>query len=121
ALLPVPAESPASAEQWFHRTVMLTAEVGGAAFSDFQRALARPVAGGTGDELAFRRRVSANTTTTMGGSASWWIGRGWGIRIGGSYTPTRFNVWSEPEASQPAAVEGTTSYARLDTWTANAA
>ncbi|HSJ25298.1 MAG TPA: hypothetical protein VK929_11540 [Longimicrobiales bacterium] len=118
----VPADPPVSAEPWFQRSVMLTAEVGGAAFSDFQRALARPAPGSAGDERAFRRRVSATTTTTLGTSATWWMSRGWGIRVGGSYTPSRFTVWNEAEASQQATVQTEEAiWARLDTWTAHAA
>jgi hypothetical protein len=119
------AQARVSAEPWFNRSLMLSAEVGGAAFSDFQRAVARPAhdapleADHMGD---FNRRVSAQTTTTLGASVSWWIGHGWGIRSAASYSPTRFSVWNEQSAAR--ALEernsGVPTYAKLHSWTADA-
>jgi hypothetical protein len=104
---------------------MFSADIGGAAFSDFQRALARPAPGGpvtTAGLGDFRRRVSAQTTATLGASAAWWVRDGWAVRIGGTYAPTRFSVWNEPHAQR--ALDEFTSeeqaYAKLHTWTASA-
>jgi hypothetical protein len=114
-----------SAEPWFGRSLMFSAELGGAAFSDFQRALARPAPEGPGAEAGlgdFRRRVSANTTTTVGAAAAWWVRDGWGVRVAGSYSPTRFSVWNEQHA-QITLDEfggGRQAYAKLHSWTASA-
>jgi hypothetical protein len=118
--VPPPAEQ-VSAEPAFRRgTWMLSAEVGGAAFTDFQRARAQPMAG---DDLpGFRRRVSAGTTATVGASVSYWLLDGWGLRGSLSYSPTRFSVWNEAHAQHVFDQFGTedeTTYARLGSWTAS--
>jgi hypothetical protein len=120
-----PVAAQLSAEPWFRAgTLMITAEVGGAAFSDFQRAQARPL----DDQLglsSFDRRVSAQTAGSAGAWLEYWLFDGIGIRTGFSYTPTRFAVWNAepararleeiaPDATDP-------SYAALDVWLAHAA
>jgi hypothetical protein len=117
--LPTP---PVSAEQWFQPgTWMLSAQLGGAAFSDFRRTEARPIteqpaSGG------FERRVSARTSVSVGASAGYWIGSSWGVRAGASYVPSRFSVHSEEQAlrrlGEPDDVD--LRYASLGIWMADA-
>jgi hypothetical protein len=113
-----------SAEPWFEGgTWMVTLEVGGAAFSDFERTQARPV----GDDLElgdFDRRISARTAGSVGGWVSYWIGSGWGVRAGLSFVPSTFTVWNDESAQ--IALEGVApervdpEYASLGIWMANA-
>jgi hypothetical protein len=124
AALPVRAapQQPPPADPWLSAgTWMLTVEVGGAAFSDFQRTQARPVDGNVaiGD---FERRVSARTAGSIGGWASYWIGRTWGVRAGMSYVPSSFTVWNEEGARRSldtADPDYDPSYASLGIWLAN--
>jgi opacity protein-like surface antigen len=123
----VAQQRPVSAEPRFGGTVMFGLELGGAAFTDFQRALARPAAQpdaagkdtGVGD---FRRRVSARTTATVGASVAVWPRAGWGVRAGASWSPTRFSVWNEEQARRMLEEHGTVpeKYAGLNSWTAHA-
>lgn len=98
AVLPLRAAAQVSAEPWFRAgTWMMTVEVGGAAFSDFERSQARPVASEL--ELGdFSRRVSARTAVSLGGWISYWIGNGWGLRAGASWVPSSFTVWHDETA-----------------------
>lgn len=94
-----PAPEP-SAEQWFRPgTWMFTAELGGAAFSDFQsgEAQSTSVPPALGE---FERRISARTSVSIGGRVSYWIGRSWGLRAAGAFVPTRFSVWNEDSAQR---------------------
>jgi hypothetical protein len=110
-----PREAP-DAEPWFSRSLMFTLELGGAAYSDFHRGPATPSAGALdAPPMNGQRRVSARTTSTAGGSITWWAGDGWGIRIAGSYAPTRFSVWNGDGGV--AIPQDRDSYARLQTWT----
>jgi hypothetical protein len=95
-----PGEAQVTAEPWFNGgTWMFTVEVGGAAFSDFEKTQARPV--GDNIELGdFSRRVSARTAGSVGGWVSYWIGRGWGLRAGMSYVPSSFTVWNDESAQR---------------------
>jgi hypothetical protein len=114
------AQTP-TAEPWFRGgTWMFTAEIGGAAFTDFQRARARPAAG-THGVPDFQRRVSAATTFTAGAAATYWAGDGWGVRVAGAYTPTRFSVQNEAHAQRILdELDGDTPrYAKLGTWSAS--
>lgn len=122
---PAAAQTPrVSAEQWFGAgTFMLTVEVGGAAFTDFDRTEARPV--GEGIELeAFHRRISARTAGSVGAWMSYWIGNGWGVRAGASYVPSSFTVWNDESAQR--ALDGIApereepSFASLGIWMAHA-
>jgi hypothetical protein len=118
----LPAQT-VSAEPWFrHGTWMLSADVGGAAFTDFQRATARTMPGETavGD---FRRRVSAGTTVTMGGSATYWLGEAAGVRAALAWAPTRFSVRNAGEAQRVLNERDEAErepYARLDVWMGSA-
>jgi uncharacterized protein YjeT (DUF2065 family) len=123
AVLATPAlAQTVTAEPWFRAgTWMFAAELGGAAYSDFQRSLARAVS--PDSEIPdFHRRVSGATTVTGGASVTWWIRNGWGIRAAGSYTPTRFSVWNEEHGQKALDDGGATrpTYAKLATWTAAA-
>jgi hypothetical protein len=80
-------------------TWMLRLNVGGAAFTDFQRATA--TAEENDPELGtFQRRVSARTTATAGGSLTYWVLDGWGIRGSLSWAPSGFAVWNEDRAQR---------------------
>ncbi|HSK18161.1 MAG TPA: hypothetical protein VK912_03420 [Longimicrobiales bacterium] len=103
-------------------TFMLTVEVGGAAFSDFERTQARPLDGGL--ELGdFARRVSARTAGSAGAWASYWIRDGLAVRAGISFVPSSFTVWNEDiaraaiESLRPAEADPT--YASLSIWMAS--
>ena len=95
-----PGAAQVTADPWFNGgTWMFTLEVGGAAFSDFEKTQARP----TGNDIElgdFSRRVSANTAGSVGGWISYWISRGWGVRAGMSYVPSSFSVWNDETAQR---------------------
>lgn len=95
-----PAAAQVTADPWFTGgTWMFTLEIGGAAFSDFEKTQARPL--GEDVELGdFSRRVSANTAGSVGGWIGYWIGRGWGVRAGLSYVPSSFSVWNDETAQR---------------------
>lgn len=122
-VLPGPVNAQVTADPWFRAgTFMLTVEVGGAAFSDFERTRARPLDGSL--ELGdFSRRVSARTAGSAGAWASYWIRDGWGVRAGVSFVPSSFTVWNEDiaraalESMRPAEADPT--YASLSIWMAN--
>lgn len=112
-----------SAEQWFRSgTWLLTAHVGGAAFTDFQRAQARPLSGAA-DLGDFERRVSATTSVAVGGTATYWGGTSWGLRVGGAYVPSRFSVHTGQQARRVLADRADREemrYASLGIWMADA-
>ena len=122
-VLPARVHAQVTADPWFRAgTFMLTVEVGGAAFSDFERTQARPLDGGL--ELGdFARRVSARTAGSAGAWASYWIRDGLAVRAGISFVPSSFTVWNEDiaraalESLQPAEADPT--YASLSIWMAN--
>lgn len=125
-LLP-PAWSPLHAQEgsepWFRTgTIVLGGELGGVAFTDFQRSVARSNAD---PELGdFMRRVSARTTVTGGGSVSYWFRDGWAVRAALGYAPSGFSVWNEPRAQRvldARVQEEPATYANLGMWFANAA
>jgi len=97
---------------------MFTVEVGGAAFTDFQRGQAMPVS--TNSELGdFQRRISARTSATVGLWTSYWISDGVGIRAGGAFVPSAFRVWNEESAQRiidERSGQETRSYAGLGIW-----
>ena len=121
-LAAVPASAQVSVEPWLRRgTLMLTAEVGGAAFSDFRQTQARPLLEST--ELGeFQRRVSARTAMTVGGSAAYWFGDSWGLRLAGAFVPTSFSVWNEEAAQRVLDERGDGErdrYSKLAIWMAD--
>jgi hypothetical protein len=90
----------ASADQWFRRgTVMLTAQAGGAAFTDFQRATVHATPTDI-EPSEFQRRVGARTAAAVGGWIALWLSDAWGVRAGASYTPSSFAVRNEPSAQR---------------------
>jgi hypothetical protein len=125
AALPGRAAAQVTGDTLFHAgTWMLTVEVGGAAFSDFDRTQARPVGGDI--ELGdFSRRVSARTAGSLGAWVSYWVADSWGVRAGMAYVPSSFTVWNDESArraldlSTPA--DDDPGYASLDIWMAHAA
>lgn len=124
AVLSPPANAQDPAERWSRAgTWTLTAELGGAAFSDFQRGRARPV-----DESVelgeFERRVSGRTSTTVGARATYWLFDGWGVRVGAAFVPSGFSVWNEEAAQRVLDERGTGEpavYAPLRIWMADLA
>jgi hypothetical protein len=121
---PRAATAQVSAEPWFRAgTWMLRAEVGGAAFTDFQRGTAQG-ASPEPDLGTFQRRISARTTATAGGSISYWILDGWGVRGSLAFAASGFAVWNEDRAQQKLderADGERPEYARLSVWFADAA
>ncbi|CAN5845985.1 hypothetical protein BH23GEM9_BH23GEM9_04350 [soil metagenome] len=112
-----------SAEPWFRAgTWMLSAELGGAAFTDFQRATARPI--GADQPIGdFQRRVSATTTMTTGASVTRWVSDMTGVRAAVSYAPSRFSVWNAESAQRTLTAMGDSDrdrYASLGVWMASA-
>jgi hypothetical protein len=103
-------------------TLMVRAELGGAAFTDFQRGVARaPADPELGD---FRRRISAATTATVGGSATYWVGNTYGVRASVSYAPSSFNVWNDSRAQRVLDARNggeRETWARLGIWFVDAA
>jgi hypothetical protein len=74
---------------------------GAAAFSDLQRGsvhVLRPTSIGL-ERRELARRVSAETSTTLGANLSYWPSRNWGLRLNGTWAPTRFEtLMKESEA-----------------------
>ena len=97
---------------------LLTAELGGAAFTAFQRVRAVPqdAAG-----LATERRVAASTTATVGASIGYWAGANWGARVGLSWSPSNFTVAHEDDtdAGLIDSADATENYASLAVWGAD--
>ena len=100
-------------------TWLLTAELGGAAFTAFQRLRAVPSEGAGG--LPVERRVSASTTATVGASVGYWAGANWGARAGVSWSPSNFTVAHEDGADPVLTHNGdaTENYASLAVWGAD--
>jgi len=117
--------APVSADPWLRAgSWLLTVDVGGMAFSDFERSQARPESG-TPPADAFSRRISARTSMSIGGWASYWISETWAVRAGLSYVPSTFTVWNEDAAARSneslLAGDGEeATYASLGVWLANA-
>jgi hypothetical protein len=115
-----PAGAQLSAEHFFRKgTVSLTVTAGGAAFSDFQRAVEQPDTG----SQRFERRLSAGTTGVIGAELVWWLGSAWGLRAHASYMPSRFAVKHDREGEewlreQSVTAQGPT-YERLRIWAAD--
>jgi hypothetical protein len=84
---------------WFRQgSLLVSGELGGIAFTDFQRSTARsPADPELGD---FQRRVSAQTTVTAGIGLTYWIRDGWGLRAGAAYAPSGFSVRNDARAQQ---------------------
>ena len=101
-------------------TWTLTGELGGAAFTAFQRLRATPGQGDGG--IAVERRVAASTTATLGASFGYWAGRNWGVRAGVSWSPSNFTV-AHGEAGDtalaPLSGESSENYASLTVWGAD--
>lgn len=71
---------------------------GGAAYSDLQRSgvrLERLTADGL-EERSFPRRISVETSTAAGGWLSYWPTRSFGLRLQGTWSPSRFQVLATP-------------------------
>ena len=95
---------------------------GAAAFSDMQRGNARVFrATSAGMETrALGRRIGAETSTTMGAYLSFWPNRNWGIRVYGTYAPTRFQtIMRETHADLLNPAPDSIRLARLDVTTAD--
>ena len=114
---------PVSADPWLRAgTWLLGVEIGGIAFSDFDRSQAR-AEGGPVTAETLRRRISARTSMSIGGWASYWISDTWSVRTGISFVPSTFTVWNEAAARSMEAHPGAdeeASYASLDVWLASA-
>jgi hypothetical protein len=67
---------------------------GAAAFSDMQRgSLEVSRSGSAGVETRdLGRRIGAETSTVLGAYLSFWPNRNWGLRLAGTYAPTRFET-----------------------------
>lgn len=119
AAAPCAIAAQVSAEPWLRPgTLNLAVEIGGAAFSDFHSARARPVVPIT-DMHDFQRRVSARTSITLGATGTYWVGAGWGVRLAGAFVPTRFSVWNEESAElrlDPFPLDEDPMYASLGVW-----
>lgn len=72
----------------------LGVSAGAAAFSDMQRGsvrVFRPTPTGI-EEREMARRVGAETSTSLAGYLAYWPSRNWGMRLHGSYSPSRFET-----------------------------
>lgn len=86
-------------------SVAVSLYAGGAAFSPFQRS-AVSAAGAP----EYDRRVSAHTSTALGAEFMWWLSPSWGLRLHGSFLPSRFDVQQdavEPRSRSLAAGDST--------------
>ena len=93
---------------------------GGAAFTDFQRSeltASRLDASGEVSEQDFSRRIGAHTTGTIAGWLGYWPASTWGLRVYGSFTPTRFQTIISRSAAEFIGVDrlnpDTTQFASL--------
>jgi hypothetical protein len=69
--------------------------VGGAAYTDFQRADVRSVgitSAGIPFDVQYPQRLGAETTGTLAATLAFWPTRNWGLRFRGAYAPTRFET-----------------------------
>ncbi|HUF49203.1 MAG TPA: hypothetical protein VMN60_00100 [Longimicrobiales bacterium] len=119
-LLAVQAQAQVRVEERLRAgTWVFTAELGGAAFTDFQRGQATLLHGGGGE---LERRVSASTAATVGARVGYWPTDSWALRAGLSYAPSTFTV-AHDEAGEPlldAADDGASeTYASLGIWLAD--
>jgi hypothetical protein len=89
---------------------------GAAAFSDLQRGsvrVFRPTSVGM-EERELARRLSAETSTTLGGYLAYWPSRHWGLRLNGTFSPTRFEtLMKESEAEYAGMPQSSEEGARL--------
>jgi len=69
------------------RGFTLTGLIGGAANTDLQRVTAPDATA-----VAPLRRVTADTSPVVAGAIGYWPSRHWGIRVHGSFAPTRLEV-----------------------------
>ena len=84
---------------------------GAAAFSDMQRGsirVIRPTPGGV-EERELARRVGAETSTTLGAYLAFWPSRNWGLRLAGSWAPSRFETIMKEADADYAGVPTTSS------------
>lgn len=112
----VSAEPSLTAGTWH-----FTLDAGGAAFSDFQRAMAQQVTGGPGS-ARFERRVSPGTSSTVGGSVARWVTRGAAVRAAVAYAPSRLSAWNEPSGQRVLDANGNGAAdpgAKLGVWLAS--
>lgn len=114
---PASAQRGASPDRHFDANVLtVSAWVGGAAYTDFRQGEAR--FGGSRAVGDSDRRLSAETSVAFSAAAGYWPSSWWGMRIHGSYSPTRFElVVAEPgQQALPVAAAGEPRLARLDVW-----
>lgn len=79
---------------------------GAAAFSDMQRGsvrVFRPTPQGM-EEREMARRVGAETSTTIGGYLAYWPSRNWGMRLHGSFAPSRFETMMQEADAEYAGI-----------------
>ncbi len=101
--------------------IVATVFAGGAAFTGLQGVWVEP-SERTDGSGRYAGSMAARAAGVFGGSVAWWP-RDWGVRVGGSYIPTRLEVRMSPEARQAL---GNTRVLdpgldRFDAWTAEAA
>jgi hypothetical protein len=112
---PASAQRPSADRHFDAKVLTLSAWVGGAAYTDFRQGEAR-IAGSRspGDS---DRRLSAETSVAFSAAAAYWPSSWWGVRVHGSYSPTRFEL-VPADTDEPALVptSGAQRLARLDVW-----
>jgi hypothetical protein len=89
---------------------------GAAAYSDMQRGVVRvtrPTTGGF-EERELARRVGAKTSTSLAAYVAYWPSRNWGLRVHGTWSPTRFQtLMKESEAEFAGMAPSSDDEARL--------
>ncbi len=113
---PASAQRASSPDRHFDANVLtVSAWVGGAAYTDFRQGEARFGSGGAADS---DRRLSAETSVAFSAAAGYWPSAWWGVRLHGSYSPTRFALaFAETDpATVAVAASEEPRLARLDVW-----
>lgn len=94
---------------------------GGAAFTDFQRQTMRATGFSSSGQIEQReipQRLGAVTSGTLAGALAFWPSRNWGLRLRGTYTPSRFEtIIGEADArflKEPRSSDETGSLASLN-------
>jgi hypothetical protein len=114
---PASAQRAPSPDRRFDAKVLtISAWVGGAAYTDFRQGEAR--IGGSGGAADSDRRLSAETSVAFSAAAGYWPSSWWGVRLHGSYSPTRFALAfaGTEHAPVPVAASDEPRLARLDVW-----
>lgn len=102
------------------RGVGVTVFAGGTAFTDFQRTNV-PETGAIVETHPIRapgqRRLTASTSGSLAAALAYWPSSNWGLRVRGTWVPTRFEVIVPETIGDPGSTE---QYAGVGVWSGEA-